>query len=814
MNGSELPASPQVGCEELVRTFPWEKTPLGARQAWPSSLKTIVGVLLKSRHPMFLWWGEELIQIYNDAYVPSFGVGKHPVAMGQRGRDCWREIWSIIGPQIEGVMRRGEPSWNVDHLVPIWRNGRIEEVYWTYGYSPVFIESGAVGGTLVVCTETTPRILAERRLGTIRTLALELLCVARASAMFSALMSTLRAAERDVPFATIYTSEGSTARVGLGAEQAALLDASVGKGLPAGRHTLPQPIEARPWPEPVSEVLVLPLGSPEGARPPGFIVFGLSPRLPFDAAYQNFLELLVENLSAAEARARVDEERRNLLEMAPVAAALLRGADYVFEIANPRYRAMVGREVLGKGFFEAFPEMRGGDMQVVLERAYRTGEPFVMRELPVELRDEAGELGFRYYTFNLEPIKSSAGSVTALMLVAVDITDQVTARMELERRDEERGRLLLAADAAVRAKDEFLAMLGHELRNPLAPILTALHLMKTKEAGANRREREIIERQASHLIHLVDDLLDASRVAQGKVELKRVHVSLSDIVGTAVEMAAPLFEKKSHLLHLDVSATGLELYADPLRLAQVVSNLLTNAARYTKAGGRISVTARAEHGMAVLRVEDNGVGIAPGQAAQLFTMFFQVSRSRDRAEGGLGLGLALAKSLVELHGGSVHASSPGLGLGSVFEVRLPLAAESEAREVLASSSALAVRPESGTRVLLVDDNRDLADMLAQFLEDAGCHVFTAHDGPSALALAESARPSVAVIDIGLPVMDGYELAASLREVLSSERPRLIAMTGYGQAADGGRSQRAGFDRHLVKPVDVALLLQALQPVTE
>ncbi|HET9934250.1 MAG TPA: ATP-binding protein, partial [Polyangiaceae bacterium] len=469
------------------------------------------------------------------------------------------------------------------------------------------------------------------------------------------------------------------------------------------------------------------------------------------------------------------------------------------------------REVLGKSFLEAFPELQGTEMQAIVERVYRTGEPFVIRELSTPLRNAEGVVETRHHTFNLAPIRNGEGAVTALMVVAVDMTEQVAARLSLERTDEERRRLLDAADAAARAKDEFLAMLGHELRNPLAPIMTALHLLKSKETPDIRREREIIERQATHLIHLVDDLLDASRVAQGKIELKRSHVALSEVVAMAVEMAAPLFEKKNHRLLIDVPKAGLDLHADPMRLAQVVSNLLTNAARYTKAGGNIALTARREQDFALLKVEDNGIGIAPEHVAQLFNMFFQAPQRRDRAEGGLGLGLALAKSLIELHGGNVSASSPGLGLGSVFEVRVPLAERPPEPLLEPAPSPGVFRSGPSPSVLLVDDNRDLADMLAQFLEEAGCVVWTAHDGPSALALAKDVRPAVAVIDIGLPVMDGYELATSLREALSSAQPRLIAMTGYGEAEDRRRSESAGFQCHLVKPVDVGLLLRALLP---
>jgi CheY-like chemotaxis protein/anti-sigma regulatory factor (Ser/Thr protein kinase) len=270
-----------------------------------------------------------------------------------------------------------------------------------------------------------------------------------------------------------------------------------------------------------------------------------------------------------------------------------------------------------------------------------------------------------------------------------------------------------------------------------------------------------------------------------------------------------LLEGKRHHLHIDVP-TRLYLDGDPMRLSQVIANLLTNAARYTPHGGSIAVTAICRDDVVALRVEDNGVGIPADQLPNLFNMFFQGPRRNDRSEGGLGLGLALVKSLVDLHGGSVTARSEGPGRGSTFEVTLPLAPQrSSERGDPARPPTSGRRSKRSNRVLLVDDNRDLAAVLALFLEESGCAVWVAHDGPSALAIASEVKPTVAVVDIGLPMMDGYELAARMRDELAGNAPRLIAMTGYGQPEDKIKSERAGFERHLVKPVDGSELLGAL-----
>jgi len=385
-----------------------------------------------------------------------------------------------------------------------------------------------------------------------------------------------------------------------------------------------------------------------------------------------------------------------------------------------------------------------------------------------------------------------------------DITEHVQAQAERER-------LLAELEAASRAKDEFLAMLGHELRNPLSPIVTALHLMKIRGDGSTAREQAVIERQLEHLTRLVDDLLDVSRITRGKVELRKERVELADTVMKAVEMASPLLAQRSHRLDIDVPRKGFLLEADPVRLAQVVSNLLTNAARYTPAGGRVWVQAHREGGDAVIRVRDNGIGISPEMLPQLFDLFFQGHRGIERKEGGLGLGLALVKTLVGLHGGSVHVTSEGHGKGSEFTVRLPALPPAATDGAAAVDAAPAAAPVAhGLRVLIVDDNTDAADLLGRWLSEAGHAVKVMHDPTHALDVAEADfRPDVALLDIGLPVMDGYELAVQLRRRMGPVPCRLIALSGYGQEADRLRSEQAGFDQHLVKPINPQSLLRLL-----
>lgn len=372
------------------------------------------------------------------------------------------------------------------------------------------------------------------------------------------------------------------------------------------------------------------------------------------------------------------------------------------------------------------------------------------------------------------------------------------------------------AECATRMKDEFLALLGHELRNPLAPILTALELMKMRDDAGAVRERQVIERQVRHLVHLVDDLLDVSRITRGKIELKKQPVEIAQVLGQGIEMASPLLEERSHNLEISVPRRGLLIEGDELRLAQVIANLLTNAAKYTEPGGQILVSAASENGSVTLRVKDSGVGISEEMLPRVFDMFVQGKRTIDRTEGGLGLGLTIVRNIVERHGGTVAAESEGLGKGTEFVVRLPALPQQmldlAIRPADCDASEAPVARTPGKRILLVDDNSDAAETLADILRELGHTISVAHDGPTALAAAAAFRPHLALLDIGLPVMDGYELARRLREQPELRRTQLFAITGYGQESDRKRSREAGFQEHLVKPIDLTELAALIDTV--
>jgi PAS domain S-box-containing protein len=354
-------------------------------------------------------------------------------------------------------------------------------------------------------------------------------------------------------------------------------------------------------------------------------------------------------------------------------------------------------------------------------------------------------------------------------------------------------------------KNEFLALLAHELRNPLAPIRYAVALGKRLGRTPEQQQRadEIIERQVEHMSRLLDDLLDVSRITRGAIELKKSRVELTSVVASAIEAVRPLLDTKRHSLTLDLPKEPLRLETDPVRLAQILSNLLINAAKYTDPNGQIELRARREGTQIVIGVRDNGIGISAEMLPRLFTLFSQARPALDRSEGGLGIGLALVRGLVGLHGGKVEARSEGSNRGSEFIVRLPIGAESPAADAKPPED----RCSSGAalQLLLADDNRDAAETCAMLLESEGHRVYQAHNGQQALELAERYRPDALLLDIGMPDMNGYQLAQQIRSVEWGKQMLLIAVTGWGQADDKRRAREAGFDHHLVKPIDIQQL---------
>lgn len=419
-------------------------------------------------------------------------------------------------------------------------------------------------------------------------------------------------------------------------------------------------------------------------------------------------------------------------------------------------------------------------------------------------------------------LKAKVAGFIELFQKTEKVKEQGEQLRQMDRREfnlklaEENARLRKAEEKLkeeARRKDEFLAMLGHELRNPLAPVRNALQIMKMPGAAETEVEaaRDMMDRQIQHLVRLVDDLLDVSRIMWNRIELHSERVDLGTVFGRAVETAQAAIDAQGHRLHVSMPPEPLALQADPVRLAQVISNLLMNAAKYTDKAGDIWLSAERDDHEAVIRVRDTGIGIDEALLPQVFDLFVQSNRSLARSQGGLGIGLTLVKRLVEMHGGTVCATSAGPGQGSEFTIRLPLLGSTQGNETPAPASD----SSAGTRqrrILIVDDNTDAATSAAVLLRLIGHKVETAGDGAAALELAARFRPEIALLDIGLPGMSGYELARALRAQHENQGAILIAVTGYGQEEDRRMSYDAGFDRHLVKPVDPAALIQLVSEV--
>ena len=639
---------------EHMRSIDWSRTPLGAVDIWPRSLRTCVRIMLTSPQPMFVWWGADLINIYNDAYKAFVGE-KHPQALGQPAGVVWRDEWDRVGRIAEAATRRNEETHEPARLLMSARNGHEEEVYLTSSWSPIPDDDGGAGGVLCTSVEETQKVIGERQVWLLRDLAA---CTGGAHTVEAA---CARAAEslatnpRDLPFALLYLTDADRRSACL------VSSAGIADGHPAAPRTLAleapggdgdnnrhgddnrnDQVTPPIWPvsqalrshEPV--IVAAPIGSsaplseplPTGAwqRPPSHIaivnltpaatrgraailVAGLNPHRHFDESYRGFVELVARQITAAIAGAETDERApphatapapRDALEsqrqgfysflaQAPVAITVFEGADLTVAYANDLTQRQLGaRDIAGKPLLQAMPELGQTSLPEQLTRVLCTGEPDTAIEEKVAVTRRDGTVDERYITTLRRPLRDDSGAIYGVISVGQDVTDGVLAKRALASKT-------LEAEAASRAKDEFLAMLGHELRNPLAPISTALQLMQLRGGETFRKERTIIDRQVRHLTRLVDDLLEVSRIARGKITLDRVRIELGDVLARALETTSPLIEQREHHLSVNV-APGLAVDADPARLAQVFANLLTNAAKYTPPGGDIQVNAAARGG--------------------------------------------------------------------------------------------------------------------------------------------------------------------------------------------------------------------------
>jgi len=814
----------------LIAAFDWERTALGPIAGWPDHVRHATALMLRSRTPIVMLWGEPGVMIYNDAYGVFAGT-RHPQLLGSNVREGWPEVADFNDHVMRVGLAGGTLHYEDQELV-LHRHGRAESAWLNLDYSPLLDDAGQPAGVMAIVVETTGKVQAERRVSGER---------ARLSMLFEqapSFMAVLAGPEhrfeivnpayqrligdRDVIGRRVVDALPDAAAQGY----VGLLDAVYATGRAYTAQAALFVVESSDGQsrEHFLDFVYQPIRDEQGAvthifvegvdvtarvrgEQRGAALAGLSERLrevgasPADIGFAS-AQMLGMMLTASRAgyctvdhdteTVRIERDWR--LAGFDSLAGERRFGDYG-RLADPLKRdevvviTDVREHELTRGHREAFGAMRVRSLVnvPVLEQGRLVALLFVHDEQP------------RVWTADDVALIREVAHRTR---VAVERARSQAVALDREER-------LLRSD---RRKDEFLATLAHELRNPLAPIRNAVHLLGVADReGRFAPLRELLERQVNHMVRLVDDLLEVSRISRGLITLRDEPVSLNTIVDAAVESSRPLIDREQHRLTLRFDGPPPWVRGDPVRLTQLLVNLLNNAARYTDPGGHIEVhIARApddtddanDTGDAIVTVTDTGIGIAPEQLPQLFELFSQLDRSHSRSQGGLGIGLSLSQTLARLHGGQLSASSAGLGHGSRFELRLP---EIEAPAASAAAATLDDEPLTA-RLLLVDDNRDAADTTAELLRLMGAEVAVAYDGASALGTVTEWRPDAILLDIGMPEMDGHEVARRLRDMSATiGRPRLIALTGWGQEQDRERTREAGFDDHMVKPVDIDAL---------
>jgi signal transduction histidine kinase/CheY-like chemotaxis protein len=864
-----LPADGEVATR--IRALDWRTTPLGPMAGWPPVLKTTLSTLLRTRQPMLLWWGPALLQFYNDAAIAA-GGSRLPAGLGRPASDAWAEAWPLVAQQADAVMREGRASWSEDRLIPLLRNGRTEEAYFTYGMSPVVDEGGAVQGTLTVFLETTARFVADRRQVAFRVLDAGLHGTQAVADVPHAVTLALQGRIPDLPWLRFYRARSDLAPFEIIAPfetvEGRLLDAdqalcdrlvSEPGGLDRlrdGEPLLLSQVDGLPaaprWPGDAptgADCYVVPVERTEGGEARRFVVYGLNPHLPFDDGYREFLLLLTGRVSqattqleSAAIRARAQEDRDNQLLQAPIGTAVVVGPELVFTLANARYCDMTGRQVvMGSTFEETFPEVADTPLPDIVRQCYRNGTRYVSPEALYPLdRTGTGVLEDTWFQFTIEPLRTPAGEVYGLKIMVTDLTDQMRARheaqrvhdakqAELEARSQqleetifERTRdLQLANKAMARANDElaksrdlaqsasraksaFVANMSHEIRTPLNAMLGLAHLLARDPRDAVQRDRldKIVE-AGQHLLQIINDILDLSKIEAGKLTLEHTDFDLHHVLAGAAEMVAERARAKG--LALQVHADGLptQLRGDPTRLRQVVLNLLSNAVKFTHGGGvwlRGEVLRDDAHGVRLrIEVQDTGEGIAPGRHAELFSAFEQGDNSTTRRHGGTGLGLSLVRELVGAMGGEVGLAS-GLGEGSTFWFTVELA-----HAVQAAAQAVPA-PRPAARVLRVDGQGDTGEG-GGALTGMGLQVDTLGNGEAALARMEAQMQrghpyDLVLVDADAQGLSGIGLLARMRQLLGAGMPPCILLSGNPMLVAMGRDPRTHIDAVLVKPFAV------------
>ncbi|WP_082547960.1 ATP-binding protein [Massilia sp. Root335] len=855
----------------------WSGSPLGPPDGWSPALRNAASLILESEFPMYLAWGPHLALLYNAAFIPLLD-STHPAVLGRPLAQVWPDRWPGLKPLVERALA-GHATYGEDVPSPIDRNGKPYNAWFTLAYSPLRDDSGTVRGVLCVTSETTQRVQLERRhavqlqvVDTLRRMhhpsdIIECSCTLLGNHLELERACYVETDEADGSFEVMHDWArdtrapliGRRARLDdFGPQALALLrtgsplavrDATADPRLPArGEHYAAAGARA---------ILVVPKVRRDQLVA-ALVGYSALPR-DWDEETQRLAADIAERSWEALDRVRAEQALRDAVARQTTLLDMnefrLEVSDLLRRLNDPsqifvQTGAMLGRFLQASrvlyGDYDADKQLvtfhsnytdgivaeLNGTFPAALFGASNFGSlaqgTWVSSDLQRDPRTSGPDVWPNYAALQIRssvivPLNRN-GALTSCLFIndnlprvwSADIVRLIEDVAERAWSAVERVRAEDALRLADRRKDEFLAMLAHELRNPLAPISAAAQLLNMGPPDAARVERTsaIIARQVAHMTGLIDDLLDVSRVTRGLVVLGRDEVDLRRVIGDAVEQVRPLIEARRHQLALHLAPEPAIVEGDPKRLVQVVANLLNNAAKYTHEGGELSVWMGITPEQVLVSVSDNGIGISAELLPTVFDLFSQAERTPDRSQGGLGLGLALVKSLVELHGGMVTAASKGRNLGSEFTIRLPRLRDAATPSGDASTSgAHAPGTARGLSLMLVDDNVDAAMTLGLLLESGGHRVTVMHHPAEALEQAAQARYDAFLLDIGLPGMNGYELARRLRKLPACAEATLVAITGYGQQSDQASAAYAGFDSYFVKPVDPEGLFALLDRVT-
>lgn len=791
---------------KLIFAHDWTDTGLGPISTWPSTLRFTVNMMLLMPSAVLLLYGPKLIQIYNDSYRDLMAA-KHPDGLGQPVSKCWPEVWHFIAPICEGVMERRESFSFDDQMLVINRTGNPEEAFFKLTFSPIpdIKEScsggtsegacrTAVSGVLVTVTETTELVRARAREA-------ERTRIREASAERALRESESRfqqALEINTVGIIFFNREGQITEANDGFLKMSGFSREDERAGVLRCDELTPPEWRLTTSRAAEELKAMGRATPhekELFRKDGSRWWALIAMKQLNGNEAVAYMVDITERKRAEQSLRESEARfRALAEASP---ALIWQVDPQGNAVylNQRYRYMFGKsleELMPTGWRRLAHPDDAPAYFAAFERALHDRARLRHR---VRARTAEGE--WRWLKSYALPWFTATDKYAGHVGISIDITETVAAETAL-----------LEAD---RRKDEFLATLAHELRNPLAPIVNALTLISSP-GGETQVPRllPVINRQVNYMVRLVDDLLEISRITSGKVELQQRPIDLATVLRNAVEASMPQIEEKELELSTSITDTPLIVYGDTVRLEQIFTNLLNNAVRYTGKGGRIWLTARQEDNKAVISVKDNGIGILRGMLPRLFDMFAQERRNGVGTQEGLGIGLNLVDRLVQMHGGSVEATSEGKDKGSEFTVRLPLSQTATDEE--SDQSEKVVPGQGGLRVLVVDDNQDAAEVLCMLLQSLGVDVKAVDSGPAALATIPDYLPNVILMDIGMPGMDGNEVARRIREQPQFSNIKLIALTGWGQEKDRRLSHESGFDHHLTKPVNFKVLTELIASI--